>query len=203
MSSSPCVSFANPTDGGASRHRCAGLQQRGNLVRALESLLVRSYEDFILICVDDCSTDDSSEIVHGARSWIRDSCTSKTPTCLVSSITGAASSRLRLRDSGPSTTSAGEAITTSGVHAAVLCRWAVMDGSARPEVRRLRGAAAVVAFLRATAVKRVKRRPKQRRKALRKATWRSAYENVHEASQSRKRPKLARNNCRWRGIRHG
>jgi glycosyltransferase involved in cell wall biosynthesis len=85
------------------------------------------------------------------------------------------------------------------VHAAVLCRWAVIDGSARPEVGRLRGAAAVVAFLPVISVKRVNRRRKQRRKALRKATWRRSprlkmfmKRRKKRRKQRRKRLRLAR-----------
>jgi glycosyltransferase involved in cell wall biosynthesis len=85
------------------------------------------------------------------------------------------------------------------VHAAVLCRWAVIDGSARPEVGRLQGAEAVVAFLSVTSVKRVKRRLKQRRKVLREATWRSRRlkafmkRQKKRRKQRQKRLRLARN----------
>jgi glycosyltransferase involved in cell wall biosynthesis len=75
------------------------------------------------------------------------------------------------------------------VHAAVLCRWAVIDGSARPETGRVRAAAAVGAFLPVISVKRINRR----RKALRKAMWRSP-----RLKTLRKRRKLRRKQRRKR-----
>jgi glycosyltransferase involved in cell wall biosynthesis len=84
------------------------------------------------------------------------------------------------------------------VHTAVLCRWAVIDGSARPEAGRVRATAAVVAFLPVISVKRINRRLKRRRRALRKATWRSPRMKMFmkrrkkRRKQRRKRLKLAR-----------
>jgi hypothetical protein len=84
------------------------------------------------------------------------------------------------------------------VHAAVLCRWAVIDGSARPETGRLRGAAAVVAFLPVTSVERVRKIVHRRRRALRRAMLRSPRlrrlmkSRKLRRKQRRKRLKLAR-----------
>jgi glycosyltransferase involved in cell wall biosynthesis len=81
-------------------------------------------------------------------------------------------------------------LPVSIVHTAVLCRWAVIDGSARPEAGRLRAAAAVVAFLPVVSVKRVNRRWKAR--------WRSPQMRMLRKrlklrrKQLRKRRKLAR-----------
>jgi hypothetical protein len=77
------------------------------------------------------------------------------------------------------------------VHSAVLLRWAVMGGSARPHVGRLRGAAAVFLFLPLTTFKRLGRISRRRRKAMRRALSRTPpLTNPGKKSRDQRRKRL-------------